>query len=263
MKSSSCLTSGEIMNEEMKFYSKYFCLLVILLCNNYAVLPQTLKNDVARKNNIELGVVQVAIPLLSYGESLDKSKENVEQTIRIFLSNNKSFGQEMKYKGQGKYELSVPRGIYFLEFQKINGNPINYQRANFSIYPKRITKISIPPFVDEVCDKEDGFVVLPTHISPKTFTKPKFDNFLVTKPFNLVIKFCERQVTKNYFTYKFAWLSYNDISIAADKIIFNKKKRTITAFGSKGVSVWVEAGEYKKGKDKITIDLSKPFKLVN
>lgn len=224
----------------------------------FHILGQKYDNTRNLGNQNCLATVRVFVPPISLDNPpLSGLPSNLDNILfRVFLQSN-NFTKEMIYKKNGVFELDVPKGFYQIKLKAIDGSVINYKRANFYAELNQSTEIRILPVEgDQVCDIEEGLVlnVIPLYKKQKRdYTSPKYDDFLVKDPFNVVIKYCLKINKKRTITYRFAQLSFNKLTIYADSISFNKQNKIIEATGN----VWVEVGKCGKERNKIRLDLKK------
>lgn len=219
------------------------------------------KNIVAaqsKEKDIEGKVKVVALAFGLFDEQNKRINDNEYMvSFRVYIRGN-NFLEEMMYRKNGEFELSVPEGIYNIELKSNTGSPINYYRGNFYVHSNQVTKINITLNEgQEVCDEKYGFVMIPDDAHPKKkYNSPNYKELLIDSPYKMVVKYCQKQNKESTEVYKFALLTYKNITISADKIIFNRKKNFVDAIGSEVSPVLVEVENCVKEIDKIKVDLT-------
>jgi hypothetical protein len=230
----------------MKFVILAFLIFVLFL------LPCAAQTN--KKENNRFGTVQAFSPSIAFDEKNDKDSAKNGQTIYVYLQAN-SFVQEMKYKGKGLFETSVPQGVYQITLKNLNNEPIGYFRlAKFFVSSNKTTRLSLPPIDEELCDEEYGFILWMSH---SHLPSPIYDQFIIKKPFDLIVRYCQKQVVGQTIHYKFARLSYKNLTIYADKINFGKRNHSLEVFGNKDEAAFIEMGNCSMETEKMKINLNK------
>lgn len=99
--------------------------------------------------------------------------------------------------------------------------------------------------------------MIPEDAHPKKkYNSPNYEKLLIDDPYQMVIKYCQKQDTKNIETYKFALLTYKNITISADKIMFDRNKKLIDAVGSKDFPLLIRVENCIKERKKFKFTLN-------
>lgn len=143
----------------------------------------------------------------------------------------------------GKYELDLPIGIFNISIETyFNYEP--YKRAKLNIQCKNELSINIFPF-----HKRETHNSKSLEYQFNTFSKP----WVYDKRLNLVITYLGKKREDNFVIYKDTMLTFDNLTISANKLIQNFKNKTITAEGN----VWVEDGKKRTDYEKLTLKFSK------
>jgi len=150
-----------------------------------------------------------------------------------------------------RFKVKVPEGRYEIILRS-GGRLLDYRRARFLVSANSMKTLRLDVATgSEVCDDVNGFVMLPIVVSvvngkwreylePGDTTRPRFDVVFPTRPFNLVINYCHRTSTRNKNIYKFAHLTYKDVTVYANEIETNKGMSVFQVRGRKDDPIMIE-----------------------
>jgi len=148
------------------------------------------------------------------------------------------------------FTAEVPEGRYEIILRS-SGRSLDYTRARFLVSASSRKTIRLDVATgSEVCDA-NGFVMLPfavnvangrwrEYVEPGNTTRSKFDVVFPTRPFNLVINYCHRTSTRNKNTYRFARLTYKEVTVYANEIETNKEMSVFQIRGRKDDPIMIE-----------------------
>ncbi|HEY2974483.1 MAG TPA: carboxypeptidase-like regulatory domain-containing protein [Pyrinomonadaceae bacterium] len=158
----------------------------------------------------------------------------------------------------GGYEMKLPAGIYHISTE-INGfYPV--RRAAFRIQPRTSARINLTPMLRYLVR---GTTLSAKHPIDKLVRPPKYDSFSIpqssSKLLRLLIQFDKKRQIKDTVEYSDAVLSYDVVTIYADKIRFNRRsfrvkasgERVVVEDGKQGVSVRAVELQFKAGEPLI------------
>jgi hypothetical protein len=206
----------------------WLCATLLILLQGRQAFPQN-----------KTGKVSVTINQNSLFEKVE-SEAVKDETVRpepmfqIFLRRNKFYQRLVKTK-PGTYELDVPGGFFYeIQLAAENGIPLNYGRANFYVAPNHTRHLRLRLLEDsEVCDKEIGLSFVPDDSGGRNDLRaPQYDRYFVHRSSYMVIKHCGKSRGKRGTVYKFALLTYKNMTLYADKIRFDKERLRIEASGN-------------------------------
>ena len=134
---------------------------------------------------------------------------------------------------QGSYEVELPPGLY-----RINAAAPDYfpfQRAAFQVSPNAVTEINIVPVLRIL-----GVALVMTSSGakdvPRIALSPKYASFSTSRasktPLDLLIQYRERIKHQSNIEYNKAVISYDAITIYADKAYLDKDNLRIIASGN-------------------------------
>lgn len=171
-----------------------------------------------------------------------------DQQDAVILGNevtieNQNFRKSvMPNSDDGTYTLKLPAGIYTVTTEQNWWYPV--QRAAFLVQPNETTVINLNPTIRifsialEVTSKG---VREPVEYN----RKPKYEEFLPfsDSPFNVVIEYREKKRKGSVTEYRNAKLTYNNLSVFADTLRFDRNKLLIETKGNATVD---ENGQRQK-----------------
>jgi hypothetical protein len=185
-------------------------------------------------------------------------KEEIVPFINVIIEGNGitrklgTTGVGDEYENGGLVELPV--GIYRITSR--NGNYFDFRRATFRVRPGIVTKINVYPLIYVraqilMSDGSDRYELAP---------KPAYDVYNLPhgpdKDISMLIRYGKKRKTGDYVDYESSALadrkvmvSYDALSIYADKIRFDRKKFTLSAQGD----VLVEDGTQRIKANKVTV----------
>jgi hypothetical protein len=141
----------------------------------------------------------------------------------------------------GKYEIDLPVGIYQISTDVPGFYP--FRRALFQIQPAETVMINLVPSARYFVR---GTTVSPTQAIDKPAPRPRYDTFSVPQSssqlLNLVIQFQKKRIFDRTSEYQNAILSYNELTICADKLALERKTLRVKASGNQ---VLVEDGSQR------------------
>lgn len=235
-------------------------LIAFLLITCSAQTINTLKKQ---NSTNSLGKVKIIVLGTNWGDESDKElDESLDiQPFRVYLQGRKFF-KEMVYHHNSEFELEVSKGIYNIVLKRNFEEPLPYQRANFYVAPNKTIKMKIDIGEGGIgaCDDKFGFVnVVESHnLNLKEFKLQNYYKTLINYPYQVVVKYCHKEINKGVSTLKFALLTYKNITIYADKMTFDKKNLTVEANGNKDSNVIVEIENCRKETKKLKLNLKIP-----
>jgi len=157
-----------------------------------------------------------------------------------------------EYENSGLVEL--PAGIYRVTSQ--NGNYFDFRRATFRIRPGVVTTINVYPLLSVraqilMSDGSDRYELAP---------KPTYDVYTVPdapdNALGMLVRYDKKRKSGEYVDYegraladREVMVSYDALSIYANKVRFHPRKFTLTASGD----VIVEDGTQRIKANKVTI----------
>jgi hypothetical protein len=162
--------------------------------------------------------------------------------------------REIIADSSGHYEAELAPGLYRIS-AVMNNWDYPFKRAAFRLRPGETTMINIVPAerileIDTQVIAEIGF-----RDNVKTIPPPGYDSFSTTNrsrlPLDLLARYSEKQNSGNYVEYKEAMVSYDALSIYADRIRLDKNTFRVEASGN---DVLVEDGKQRIRVKKATLD---------
>lgn len=185
-------------------------------------------------------------------------KDEIVPFIDVIIEGN-GITRKLMTKGLGdEYEngglLELPVGIYGVTSR--NGNYFEFRRALFRVEPGTVTRINVYPllYVREqilMSDGSDRYDLAPTPVYD-VYNVPHGPN----KDMSMLVRYGKKSKSGDDVDYESRALadgkvmvSYDALSIYADKVRFDHKKFTLTAFGD----VIVEDGTQRIKADSVTV----------
>ncbi|HET6980082.1 MAG TPA: carboxypeptidase-like regulatory domain-containing protein [Pyrinomonadaceae bacterium] len=176
----------------------------------------------------------------------------------------------------GKYRASVPPGTYRIYPQFFPGDPayLRFKRAKFIVLPGAYTTIDLSPFAGfDYCSRKGERLVdlRPSNSAtskPRKIPPTKYDTYLVRQvsgePLDLVIDFCKREMKGGLIVYKSAAITFNDMTVYADRVSLRPKDLLLQTVGGKAMLI---AGEESQSvaqfsttiRERTFIDLTEGF----
>lgn len=248
----------------MKQISLLSIILAILFSNITAQTNKSktsgLKKQISQKRLGKVKIIVLGTNLVDEpGKKVDKDLDI--QPFRTYLQ-GKNFFNEMVYLDNGEFELEVPTGLYKIVLKRNFEEPLSYERAKIYVAPNKTTNLRIG--IEEgnigACDVRYGFVsVVESHnLNLKEFDQQKYYKYLIGNPYDLVIKYCQKQNKREMLIFKFALLTYKNLNIYADNIKFDKESLIVEAQGNKHSKVLVEIENCQKKTKAIKFNLKNP-----
>lgn len=153
---------------------------------------------------------------------------------------------------EGNYTFEVPPGIYTITTKQ--GVWYSVKRAAFLVQPNETTVINLSPTIRvmaiflEVTSKGIREPV-------KYNREPKYEEFLPfsDSPFNVVIEYRKRKRDRSATEYRNAKLTYNNLSVFADILRFDKSKLLVEAKGN----VTIDENGQRQKKQDATLQIAK------
>lgn len=176
-----------------------------------------------------------------YGKTLDLQDAVISRVLLKFQSNGTV--QEVTSDDLGNYSVNLPVGIYDVINYKQSGLA-RYKRANLSVTCQREEDINIyflPVCLSYGCE------------NPKEYYSSFSPRLSANKKLNVVVNFLGKKKIKPDLVYTTAVLTYNNLTVYADKLTQGNNSRTITAEGN----VWLENGEKRTSYDKVSLNFDK------
>ena len=148
--------------------------------------------------------------------------------------------RELHPDENGDYEVELPAGIYSISAEITGFFP--FRRAAFRVQPDVTTMINIVP--------TPRYLVRGTTVGEKAVDiaspRPRYDSFSPPKTHrgspDLLIQFIKKRARNKTVFYEGAVVSYDTLTIYADKLRFNKKMLQLEA---SGIHVIVEDGKQR------------------
>lgn len=151
--------------------------------------------------------------------------------IDVTIENQDFRKTVMPNSDTGKYEVELPAGIYTITTKQGFWYAVN--RAVFSVRANETTTINLNPTVRIATI---GIEVTSQGVrEPVEYnSEPKYETFLPfsDSPFNVVVEYQKRKQRKNFVEYRNAKLTYNNQSLHADFILFDKNDLRVEAKGN-------------------------------
>jgi hypothetical protein len=160
----------------------------------------------------------------------------------------------------GKYEIELRTGIYQISSDVPGFYP--FRRALFQIQPDETAMINLVPSVRYFVR---GTTISKTQAIDKPAPRPRYDIFSVPQSssqlLNLVIQFGKRRMFNRTILYQNAILSYDQLTIYANNLTFERKSFRVKTSGNQ---ILVEDGKqrsrisyaevnFKEGKPLLTL----------
>jgi len=216
---------------------KLFVLVICLCCSLFSCIyaqHKTITNEVSavkdnsKKECVISGEVSYPSGLLPSIEITFKGQQVEKSTV----SNNE--GAYNIKLSVGVYEITLKRGVAFMPYKRSKLDVSCESNLTVNLYPQ-FERIS---YGDK--SPEHKFILFS-------------DQWTSDKRLNLVISYLNKEKKENTVIHTDAMFTYNNLTISADKLIQNFKKKTITAKGN----VWLEDGEKRTNYEKLTVKFSK------
>lgn len=136
--------------------------------------------------------------------------------------------KEITVNENGRFEASLPTGTYYVTTEIPGFYP--FRRAPFRVTAGRSIMINLVP--------SRRYLVRGTSVSAKDTAdkvapRPRYESFRVTpkSPLSGLIRFELREHVGRHVRYKFAVFSYDNMTVYADELVFNRKALRMTAAG--------------------------------
>ncbi len=161
----------------------------------------------------------------------------------------------------GDYEAELPAGIYRIRVDIANFYP--FRRAVFSIFPGKKTMINVVPAVRYLVR---GTTVSTREAVDRLAAKPNYDTFSIpqsrSRLLNMLIRFDMKRTVGDTIDYENAVLSYDALTIYADKLCLRRKTLRARAIGMRvvvendGQRVQVKSAEldFKAGRPIVKLE---------
>lgn len=165
----------------------------------------------------------------------------------------------------GAYQADVPPGIYMIypKFLPDERGYGRFKRARFHVVPGGDTVINLSPFagVDYCSGKGERFVdVQPARFGskPRKLPPPKYDSYTVPQAngesLDLVVDFCKREKRGEVTVYDSVAVSYNDITLYADRISVRPRDLLVQLLAGKGMLI---AGGHSREVTRLSLFVGK------
>lgn len=186
---------------------------ILLFCNE--ATSQMRSNQT--NGSLEISIVQ--------GSVFEPSSDSglYRPLFRAFVQ-KQGFSREMTLTADNKFEVSIPSGFYEVVL-KAGGKRLPYKRANFYIASGKTTRIMIADLETgvEFCDAQDGFLVVPDDGSLGKRPLPRFDSFILERPYKMVVKYCRKQIKNGKLFYDNALMTYKNLIVFSAVAVFDQR----------------------------------------
>jgi hypothetical protein len=196
------------------------------------------KNSVLKEKEIQLKVKKSDRENCKVSGKVLDTQDNAIPGINVRFKSNQ-IEKSIITNDSGGYSINLPTGIFDISIEEYyNYEP--FQRAKLNIQCEDELIINIFPFFKRITHNSKGQDHQFSIISKE---------WIPDKRLNLVISYLNKEKKENTVAYKDAMLTYNNLTISADKLIQNFKSNTIIAEGN----IWLEDGKKRTNYEKLTI----------
>lgn len=176
---------------------------------------------------------------------------------------NEQLSKSVLTNGSGVYETDLPLGDYTMTAQSLGFRP--YRRPLFSVMSSRTLNFDVTLRDFESCDvlvlNSSGKVTPEDWVAAQKESCLREDMLAIRSggaPFQLAVRYGNRALSGNTYSYEGeksgsievpVFVAYNLLTLQADKVVFDSKKRTIAASGN---VVFVDEPDAVRRADSMT-----------